>query len=73
MFFGRKVDNSGDKNAAFGDEMEGYIMGRSSINSNNSYEEYKEAAIQLAEKATEGAKVLKEKALGWLSTFANGQ
>ncbi len=46
-------------------------MGRSSINSNNSYDEYRETAAKIAEKVQEGAKVLKDKALDWLSTFAN--
>jgi hypothetical protein len=52
--------------------MEGYIMGRSSINSNNSYDEYKQTAHQIAEKVTESAKVLKDKALDWFSTFSTG-
>ena len=72
MFFGKKADGSGDKNAAFGDEVEGYIMGRSSINSNSSYDEYKEQAAKIAEKVSESAKVLKGKALDWLSTFSTG-
>jgi hypothetical protein len=43
MFFGKaEGGGSGEKN--FGDDVEGYIMGRSSLNSNNSYDEYKEAA-----------------------------
>jgi hypothetical protein len=48
-------------------------MGRSSVNSNNSYDEYKEAAVKIAEKVSESAKVMKDKALDWLSTFATGQ
>lgn len=61
--------------------MEGYMMGRSSQNSkfplkikplgNNSYDEYKEQAAKMAERVQEGAKVLKEKALDWLSTFTS--
>ena len=71
MFFGRaSVGSSGNKNGALGDEVEGYIMGRSSVNSNNSYEEYRQQAMQMAEKVGESAKVLKDKALDWLSTFA---
>lgn len=72
MFFGRKANEdggSGEKNN-FGEDVEGYIMGRSSLNSNNSYEEYKETASKIAEKVSEGAKVLKGKAIDWLSTFA---
>jgi hypothetical protein len=43
MFFGRpEGGGSGEKN--FGDDVEGYILGRSSLNSNNSYEDYKETA-----------------------------
>jgi len=71
MFFGRKQEGSADKN--FGEDVEGYIMGRSSVNSNNSYDEYKEAAVKIAEKVSESAKVMKDKALDWLSTFATGQ
>jgi hypothetical protein len=56
MFFGKKAEGSGDKRDGFGDEVEGYIMGRSSLNSNNSYEEYKETAAKIAEKVTESAK-----------------
>ena len=56
MFFGKKAEVSGDKRDGFGDEVEGYIMGRSSLNSNNSYEEYKETAAKIAEKVTESAK-----------------
>jgi hypothetical protein len=37
---------------------------------NNSYDEYKEQAARLAENVTEKAKVLKEKALDWLSSFS---
>jgi hypothetical protein len=48
-------------------------MGRSSVNSGGSYEEYRQQAIQIAEKVTDGAKVLKDKALDWLSTFAQQQ
>ena len=56
-------------------------MGRSSLNSNiqminltlnignNSYDEYKDQAAKIAEKVTENAKILKDKALDWLSTF----
>ena len=43
MFFGRaEGGDSGEKN--LGDDVEGYIMGRSSLNSNNSFEDYKETA-----------------------------
>ncbi len=70
MFFGRADGGgSGDKNKNFGDDVEGYIMGRSSLNSNNSYDEVKEAATKIAERVTEGAKQLKDKAFDWLSTF----
>lgn len=70
MFFGRaEGGGSGEKN--FGDDVEGYIMGRSSLNSNNSYEEYREQAAVIAEKVTAGARVLKDKALDWLSTLGN--
>lgn len=72
MFFGRAENTgSGDKNnnGNFGDDVEGYIMGRSSLNSNNSYDEVKEAATKIAERVTEGAKQLKDKAFDWLSTF----
>jgi len=68
MFFGKKLEGSGEKN--IGDDVEGYILGRSSINSNNSYEEYKETAAKIAEKVSESAKVLKNKTLDWLSTFS---
>ena len=68
MFFGKaEGGGSGDKN--FGDDVEGYILGRSSLNSNNSYDEYKEAATVIAEKVTQSARQLKDKALDWLSTF----
>jgi hypothetical protein len=73
MFFGRaEGGGSGEKNN-FGDDVEGYIMGRSSLNSNNSYDEVKEAATKIAEKVTEKASILKDKALDWLATFATGQ
>jgi hypothetical protein len=36
---------------------------------NNSYDEYKEQAARIAEKMTENAKILKNKALDWLSNF----
>ena len=71
MFFGKKAESSGDKNG-FGDDIEGYIMGRSSVNSNNSYDEYKETAVKMAEKVHESAKVLKDKAMDWFSTFSAG-
>ncbi|TNV78411.1 hypothetical protein FGO68_gene2700 [Halteria grandinella] len=72
MFFGRKSQpNGSDKD--LGDQVEGYLMGRSSVNSGNSYEEYRQQAVQMAEKVQEGAKVLKDKALDWLSTFSTGQ
>ena len=48
MFFGKP--QTGDNN--FGDDVEGYIMGRSSLNSNNSYDEYKETAAVIAERVT---------------------
>jgi hypothetical protein len=41
MFFGRKSQPSNGIEKDFGDQVEGYIMGRSSVNSNNSYEEYR--------------------------------
>jgi len=72
MFFGRKSQPNGSEKD-LGDQMEGYLMGRSSVNSGNSYEEYRQQAVQMAEKVQEGAKVLKEKALDWLSTFSTGQ
>lgn len=79
MFFGNE-GNGGHQNKNFGDEVEGYFMGRSSMNSkltyhftlclgNNSYDEYKEQAARIAEKVSENAKILKDKALDWLSTF----
>ena len=67
IFFGKP--QTGDNN--FGDDVEGYIMGRSSLNSNNSYDEYKETAAVIAERVTQGARQLKDKALDWLSTFSN--
>jgi hypothetical protein len=68
MFFNKpEKGGSGEKN--FGDDVEGYIMGRSSLNSNNSYDEVKEAATKIAERVTESAKVLKDKAFDWFSTF----
>ena len=71
MFFGKKAsEGSAEKN--IGDDVEGYILGRSSLNSNNSYDEYKEAAVKIAEKVSESAKVMKDKALDWLSTFSTG-
>ena len=72
MFFGKNQAAGGGAGGNFGDDMEGYIMGRSSINSNNSYDEYKQTAHQIAEKVTESAKVLKDKALDWFSTFSTG-
>ena len=69
MFFGKKPGDSGSEKG-IGEEMEGYIMGRSSINSNNSYDEYKEQAARIAEKVTEGAKVFKDKALDWFNNFS---
>jgi hypothetical protein len=38
---------------------------------NGSYDEYKEAAVKIAEKVGEKASELKDKALDWLSAFAN--
>ena len=68
MFFNKpEGGGSGEKN--FGDDVEGYIMGRSSLNSNNSYDEVREAATKIAERVSEGAKQLKDKAFDWLSTF----
>lgn len=66
MFFG-KEENQKD----MGDEMEGYLMGRHSLNSNGShnYDEYKEAAAKLAEKVGEKASILKDKALDWFSSI----
>ncbi len=72
MFFGKRVDGSGDKGDGLGDEMEGYILGRSSINSGGSYDEYRETAAKIAEKVSESAKVLKDKALDWLQTLSSG-
>lgn len=78
MFFG---SNAEPKKGNLGEEMEGYLMGRSSQNSkcclfdvsigNNSYDEYKEQAAKMAEKVTESAKILKEKALDWLSSYTS--
>lgn len=70
MFFGNGQNGgrvSGGKD--LGDEVEGYLMGRSSQTSSNSYDEYKEQAARIAEKVQENAKALKNKALDWLSTF----
>ena len=69
MFFGREdsADNHNEKN--LGDEVEGYFMGRSSVNSNNSYDEYKDAAAKMAEKVQENAKILKDKALDWFTSL----
>ena len=75
MFFGREEEEQ--KRKSIGEQMEGYF-GRSSLNStsalnnvgNGSYDEYKEAAAKMVEKAQENAKLLKDKALDWLSTFA---
>ena len=70
MFFGRPEGGGGSgEKGNFGDDVEGYIMGRSSLNSNNSYDEVKEAATKIAERVTESAKQLKDKAFDWLSTF----
>ena len=73
MFFGKPEGVSGGKGGSgeknFGDDVEGYIMGRSSLNSNNSYDEVKEAATKIAERVTESAKQLKDKAFDWFSTF----
>jgi len=70
MFFGRKSQPSnGSEKKDLGDHVEGYLMGRSSVNSGNSYDEYRQQAVQMAEKVQEGAKVLKGKAMDWLSTF----
>ena len=54
-----------------GDEVEGFFMGRHSSTSNNSngYDEYKEAAAKMAEKVSEKASILKDKAMDWLSSF----
>jgi len=68
MFFGNRSSNPGS-NKDFGDEVEGYFLGRHSQNSGGSYDEYKEQAAKIAGKVQENAKILKEKALDWLSTF----
>lgn len=42
------------------------------LGSNNggiTYDEYKEQAAKIAEKVTEQAKILKDKAFDWFSTF----
>jgi hypothetical protein len=67
-----------------GNKFEGYLMGRSSLNSNlcfmylnwllgngsgANFEEYKEAAAKMAEKVGEKASILKDKALDWFSSF----
>jgi hypothetical protein len=45
MFFGADAaGKNSNKGQNFGEDVEGYIMGRSSNTSNNSYEEYREAA-----------------------------
>lgn len=69
MFFGKPEKGGSGEKGNFGDDVEGYIMGRSSLNSNNSYDEVKEAATKIAERVTESAKQLKDKAFDWLSTF----
>lgn len=51
MFFGKKEPGSAGKD--LGDDVEGYIMGRSSQNSSNSYDEYRETAVKIAEKVTD--------------------
>ena len=49
--------------------MEGYLMGRSSANSNGNYEEYRETAGKIAEKVQEQAQIMKERALDWFNTI----
>ena len=73
MFFGKKAADADKNGGNFGEDVEGYIMGRSSVNSNNSYDEYKEAAAKMAGRVSDGAKVMKDKAFDWLSTFATSQ
>lgn len=83
MFFGSNGGQNGRTSGGkdLGDEVEGYLMGRSSQTSkryrlsysllgSNSYDEYKEQAARIAEKVSENAKILKNKALDWLSTFS---
>jgi hypothetical protein len=36
----------------------------------NGYEEYREQAAKIAEKVSENAKILKDKALDWLAQFS---
>jgi len=36
----------------------------------NSYDEYKEQAAKIAEKVQENAKIFKDKAMDWFSTFS---
>ena len=51
MFFGRSEESK--QTGDIGDEMEGYLMGRSSANSNGNYDEYSETAGKIAEKVQE--------------------
>jgi hypothetical protein len=69
MFFGNKKE-PGSAGKDLGEDVEGYIMGRTSNTSNNSYDEYKETAIKIAEKVTDQAKVYKDKALDWFNNFS---
>lgn len=63
MFFGNGAGANGrpsnsNSNKDFGDEVEGYFLGRSSMNSNNSYDEYKEQAAKIAEKVLDRKSVV---------------
>ena len=66
MFFDKPAENQTD----MVESTENYLLGRASLNSNNSYDEYKETAKQYMEGAQVRAQDLKEKAMDWLTTFA---
>ena len=78
MFFGTEDKEEEKKNAE--EDSRGILKLRASnlsknnlmcicITGSKSYEEYKESASKMVEKAQEQASILKGKALDWLSTF----
>jgi len=68
MFFDRAEKQPGD----IVENTENYLLGRTSLGSNTSYDEYRETAKQYMENASERAKEMKDKAMDWLNGFAAG-
>lgn len=72
MMFGRA---SAPENAqpSLIQSFENNLLGRSSLNSGSSYDEYKEAANRVAEKVTQEASKLKAATMDWFSQFTSQQ